>query len=157
MKNFLKLIVSILLCQTAGIVGSFFTAGSVDTWYEGIKKPFFTPPDAVFAPVWIVLYLLMGVSMFLVWLRSSGERHVRPALAVFMVQLVLNAIWSGAFFGLRSPLAGLIVIILLWIVIVLTIQAFKKISRIAALLLIPYILWVSYALVLNAAIFFLNC
>ena len=156
MKKISKFIISILLCQVAGIVGSFFTTQSIDNWYVGIKKPFFNPPDSVFAPVWITLYVLMGVSLFIVWSKGLETRRSKSALSLFMAQLLLNSLWSFAFFGCSSPLVGLIVIILLWAAILLTIVSFYKISRIAALLLVPYIAWVSFAVVLNGAIFMLN-
>ena len=156
MKNTLKLIASILLCQAAGIVGSFFTVQSVGTWYADINKPFFNPPNSVFGPVWTILYVLMGVSFFLVWRRWEENNYTKRALSVFLVQLLLNSMWSFAFFGFRSPLAGLIVIILLWMAILLTIISFFKISRVAAVILIPYIAWVSFAVILNGSIFLLN-
>ncbi|MBU0570696.1 MAG: tryptophan-rich sensory protein [Candidatus Omnitrophica bacterium] len=156
MKNGAKLIISIVLCQVAGIVGSLFTRQSVDTWYININKPFFNPPDSVFAPVWIILYLLMGVSLFIFWRKGQNTRQSKIAISAFMLQLILNVLWSFAFFGCRSPLAGLIVIVLLWVAILLTIVSFLKISRIASILLSPYLLWVSFAAVLNAAIFVLN-
>jgi translocator protein len=156
MKNVIKLFASILLCQAAGIVGSFFTIQSVNTWYAGIKKPFFNPPSVVFGPVWIILYLLMGISFFLIWRKGAGSNDAKNALSIFLVQLLLNSTWSFAFFGCRSPLAGLIVIIFLWAAILLTIGCFFKISRVAAVLLIPYILWVSFAVVLNGAIYIIN-
>lgn len=156
MRNALKLAASLFICQAAGIAGSFFTIRSVDTWYAGITKPSFNPPDSVFAPVWGVLYILMGFSLFLVWRKSPENPRVKGALWVFAAQLVLNSLWSFAFFGCESPLAGFIVIGLLWTAIVLTIGMFFRVSKIAAILLIPYILWVSFAAILNGAIFLLN-
>ncbi|MBN1455900.1 MAG: tryptophan-rich sensory protein [Methanomicrobia archaeon] len=155
-KALIKLIVSILVCQLAGLIGSFATSASVQTWYPTLNKPFFTPPSWVFAPVWITLYLLMGVAAYLVWRQGLDEPLVRRGLAIFGIQLILNTLWSIAFFGLRSPLAGLVVIVLLWLAILLTILTFSKISKPAAILLIPYILWVSLAALLNAAILVLN-
>lgn len=155
-NNVLKLALSVLLCQSAGMVGSFFTIRSVDTWYENIRKPFFTPPDSVFGPVWIILYLLMGISLFLIWRKGLESSFSKRAFSVFLFQLLLNSLWSFAFFGSRSPLAGMIVIILLWLAIIWTIILFFRISRPAAMLLFPYILWVSFAVVLNGAIFVLN-
>jgi len=152
-----KLIVSILVCQLAGVIGSIFTRPSVPTWYAGLLKPRFTPPDWVFGPVWISLYFLMGIAAFLVWRRGLHHQVVRRALAIFGVQLVLNALWSFLFFGLKSPLAGLIGITILGIAIILTVQSFLKVSRTAGLLLIPYFLWVSFATGLNLSIWWLNC
>ena len=116
----------------------------------------YTPPNWLFAPVWLTLYTLMGISLFLVWRLGVQDRPVQIALAIFGVQLLLNAFWSIAFFGLRSPLAGLIVILMLWITIAATIVKFLPLSKPAGLLLIPYILWVTIAAALNLAIVLLN-
>ena len=133
-----------------------FTTPSIPTWYASIEKPSFTPPNSVFGPVWITLFLLMGIALFLVWREGLSDRNVRNTFTLFIVQLVLNVLWSAAFFGLRSPLAGLVVIIVLWAAILLTIIRFFGISRAAGALLIPYIAWVSYAAVLNGALYILN-
>jgi benzodiazapine receptor len=151
-----RLVISIVLCQSAGVIGSIFTARSVSTWYPTLRRPFFNPPSWVFGPVWITLYLLMGISLFLVWRKGVGTAQVRVAIVAFAVQLILNAAWSGAFFGLRSPLAGLIVILLLWVAISVTMVLFRQISALASLILIPYIAWVSFAAILNASIYALN-
>lgn len=151
-----KLAISILVCQLAGFLGSFFTRPSIETWYATLKKPPFTPPNWLFAPVWITLYALMGVSLFLVWREGLNHKKVRAALGIFVLQLALNTVWSMVFFGLRSPFAGLIEIAVLWIAVVATILYFFRISRTAGLLLIPYILWVSFAVVLNFYISKLN-
>jgi benzodiazapine receptor len=151
-----ELIVSIVICQLAGLIGSGFTTASIPTWYVTLNKPFFTPPNWLFAPVWLTLYTLMGVAAFLVWRQGLKDRQVQRALTIFGVQLILNAFWSVAFFGLQSPITGLIVIIMLWIAIVLTILWFLSISKPAGLLLMPYILWVSLAAALNVAIVILN-
>lgn len=152
----LKLIASIVLCQMAGVIGAIFTTSAVPTWYATLKKPPFTPPGWVFSPVWITLYLLMGVSAFVVWSKGWGDGRVRMALGLFAVQLVLNALWSLMFFGLRSPLAGFVNIVALWIFILLTMLYFFKVSTAAGTLLVPYILWVSFAAVLNFSILVLN-
>jgi benzodiazapine receptor len=140
----------------AGVIGAIFTTPAVPTWYAALKKPAFTPPGWVFSPVWIALYLLMGVSAFMVWSKGWGEGRVRMALGLFVVQLVLNALWSLMFFGLRSPLAGFVNILALWIFILLTMLYFFKVSTTAGTLLVPYILWVSFAAVLNFSILVLN-
>ncbi|MBN1871822.1 MAG: tryptophan-rich sensory protein [Candidatus Omnitrophica bacterium] len=155
-KDLWKLIISLLICQAAGIIGSFFTAQSVTTWYLDMRKPFFTPPNYIFAPVWFLLYLLMGIAFFLVWRIKMDPSKLRAAFAIFITQLLLNSTWSIAFFGFKSPMAGLIVIVALWLAICYTIIIFRKISLTAAMLLIPYILWVSFAVFLNGAIFVLN-
>lgn len=151
-----RLIASLLLCQLAGVIGSFFTRPSVPTWYAGLIKPSFTPPNGVFAPVWITLFLMMGVSLFLVWRRGVSDPGVKKALALFLAQLVLNVSWSVAFFGLHSIPAGLVIIILLWAVIASTMVSFIRITRAAGILLAPYLFWVSFAAVLNLALYNLN-
>ncbi len=151
-----KLILSVIICEAAGILGSIFTAPSIPSWYSGLKKPAFSPPNWVFGPVWITLYAMMGVAAYLVWNEGIEKKEVRIALGLFAVQLVLNSLWSFLFFGLKNPLYGLIEIVVLWIVILLTILKFWGISKTAGWLLIPYILWVSFATLLNFAIFRLN-
>ena len=155
-NDFLKLLASFILCLTAGFIGSLFTRAAVPTWYATLSKPTFTPPSSVFGPVWTILYLLMGTALFLVWRTNGVLQQRRKALSAFILQLVLNTIWSMLFFGLRAPLAGLVGIICLWVAIWLTIHFFARISRMAAWLLIPYLLWVSFAVILNISIFILN-
>ena len=154
-KDILKLVISMVLCQLAGFLGSLFTIPAIPTWYKTLKKPFFTPPAWIFGPVWISLFILMGISLFVVWRRQDHPRF-KTALIFFFVQLILNILWSAAFFGLRSPLIGLIDIVLLWVAILLTIQHFLRISKMAGLLLMPYIVWVSFAVVLNFSLWILN-
>ncbi len=151
-----RLVASIIICQGAGLVGSIFTTPAIPTWYAALRKPSFSPPNWLFAPVWITLFALMGVSAFLVWRKGLGDPQVRIVLAIFVIQLILNTTWSVVFFGLRSPLGGLIVIAVLWVAILLTILNFFKISTTAGIVLIPYILWVSFAAVLNLFIWRLN-
>ena len=153
--DILKLITSILFCQLAGFLGSLFTTPAIPTWYATLRKPFFTPPNWIFSPVWISLFILMGISLFLVW-RKQDQPQFKTAMIFFFVQLILNILWSGAFFGLRLPLLGLIDIVLLWIAVLLTMQNFFKVSKIAGLLLTPYLLWVSFAVLLNFALWVLN-
>ncbi len=154
-KDILKLVISIFLCQLAGFLGSLFTAPAIPTWYKTLDKPFFSPPNWIFSPVWISLFILMGISLFMVW-RKQEQPRFKVALIFFFVQLIFNILWSAAFFGLRSPLFGLIDIVLLWVAILLTIQNFLRISKMAGLLLLPYILWVSFAMVLNFSLWILN-
>jgi len=149
------LIVSMGTCLLVGGSGSLVTATSVREWYPHIQKPSWTPPDAAFGPVWSVLYLLMGVSAWLIWRNSEGSTR-RRTLLIFVTQLVLNGIWSFLFFGLRSPGWAALEIVLLWCFIVATMVAFARISRLAAGLLLPYLVWVSYAAALNFAIWNLN-
>lgn len=150
-----KLAVSLILCQLAGVLGSLFTTPAIPTWYQTLNKPSFTPPNWIFSPVWISLFILMGISLFLVW-RKQGQPSVRAALFFFSIQLILNVLWSIAFFGLRSPLLGLIDILLLWMAILLTVLTFFKVSKWAGLFLLPYLLWVSFAAVLNFSLWTLN-
>jgi len=147
---------SIVACLAAGAIGSIFTRSAISTWYATLEKPPFTPPNWLFAPVWTLLYILMGIAAFLVWRKGLENRGVRIALIVFLIQLVLNALWSVVFFGLESPLYGLIVISVLWIAILVTIIKFFRISRVASVLMWPYLLWVTFAAVLNSSIWLLN-
>jgi tryptophan-rich sensory protein len=156
MSNIIKFIISIVICQLAGFIGSFATRTSVAVWFRTLEKPSFNPPPQVFAPVWITLYVLMGIAFFLIWKKSAGNSDVKYAMTIFIVQLVFNTSWSLVFFGLHSISGGMIVIIILWFLILTTIFSFYKISHPAAYLLIPYILWVSFASVLNFAIWKLN-
>jgi benzodiazapine receptor len=155
-RDIVRLIVSIVACQGAGLIGSLFTTTAIPTWYAGLQKPSFTPPNWAFAPAWITLYILMAVAAFLIWRKGLEQKGVRPALIIFLIQLVLNTLWSIVFFGLESPLYGIVVIIALWIAILLTMIKFFKLSTIAGALLTPYIAWVSFAAVLNVAIWTLN-
>jgi benzodiazapine receptor len=152
----IKLIISIVICNSVGIIGSFSTASAIPTWYNSLEKPTFNPPNWVFGPVWTTLYTLMGISAYLVYRQGIHNSQVKTALIIFGIQLFLNAIWSPIFFGLRALFAGFVVIVILWIAILLTIFAFYKISTIAAVLLIPYLLWVSFATILNYSLWVLN-
>ncbi len=152
--DIVKFLIILIICLAAGLFGSLLTVPEITTWYAALEKPFFTPPDWLFAPIWTSLYVLMSISATLVW--RSGHTETRKALGIFGVQLILNALWSWAFFGLRSPFAGLIEIVFLWIAIIITIKAFFRISRTAGYLLIPYILWVTLALIINFFIWRLN-
>ena len=155
-RDIAKLCISVLACQCAGFIGSIFTTPSIPTWYATLQKPLFTPPSWLFAPAWITLYLLMGISAFIIWRRGVDNRRVREALIVFLIQLILNSLWSIVFFGLKSPLYGVVVIVALWMAILFTIFRFFKLSSTAGGLLLPYILWVSFAAVLNISIWVLN-
>jgi benzodiazapine receptor len=151
-----KLVFCIVICEVAGGIGSYFTRTAISSWYATLKKPLLTPPDWIFAPVWITLYVLMGIAVFLVWQQPFARNQKQNALIFFSVQLILNALWSYLFFGLRSPLAGLAGIMALAILIVLTIRSFLRISFPAGILLVPYLLWVGYATGLNVSIYILN-
>jgi tryptophan-rich sensory protein len=151
-----RLVLCIALCQAAGLIGSLFTIPAIPVWYAGLQKPFFSPPNWIFSPVWTGLYTLMGISLFLIWNKRTQESKTKRALFFFLIQLGLNALWPVFFFGLRTPLAGLIGMAFLWAAIGLTMGRFFKISLWAGYLLIPYLLWVSFALVLNFSLWFLN-
>ncbi len=155
MKIFLKLIGSLFLCFLPGIVGGFFTADNLYIWYDMLVKPSFNPPDWVFSPVWTMLYTLMGISLFLV-LNSEKSGDRAQGIVFFTIQLVLNGLWSIVFFGMHQILGAFIVIILLLIFIILSIVKFYRISKPAAYLLVPYLLWVSFAAVLNFSLYQLN-
>ena len=155
-RDILKLVISIVACQCAGLIGSIFTTPAIPTWYAALDKPPFTPPNWLFAPAWGTLYLLMGIAAFLIWRKGLDKEGVKPALVIFLVQLILNALWSVIFFGFKSPIAGAIAIIVLWVAILFTILRFFRLSVAAGSLLIPYILWVSFAAALNISIWMLN-
>jgi len=154
--NWLKLISAIVICQGAGLIGSIFTSQSVSTWYLTLQKPSFNPPGWVFGPVWTLLFLLMGIALYLVWNAKTTGKTKNMAYLFFGIQYVLNIAWSYFFFYLQNPLAGFIEILILWLFILLTIIYFYKISKPAAYLLIPYLLWVSFAAFLNYNLMILN-
>ena len=155
-RDAVRLVTSIVVCEGAGLIGSIFTASAIPIWYASLVKPYFTPPNWLFAPAWLTLYLLMAISAFIVWRTGLDKRQVRVALGIFVLQLVLNVLWSLAFFGLHSLLFGVIVILALWLAILLTIVRFFPISRAAGALLLPYIGWVTFAAILNISIRLLN-
>ncbi len=152
----LKLFASIILCQAAGIIGSFFTRASLENWYRTLVRPSFAPPNQVFAPVWITIFVMMGISLYLAARPEASLSENKKAFAIFSAQLFFNVMWSAAFFGMKSTLAGLVVITVLWFLILWNIFAFYKISPAAGILLIPYILWVSFAALLNFEYWRLN-
>jgi translocator protein len=156
MKDLPKLAISIIGCELVGILGTPFTISAIPTWYATLNKPIFAPPNWIFGPVWTLLYFLMGVSFYLIWKQGWKTKQTKEARLYFLGQLGLNFIWSPIFFGLRSPLLGLLVIIAMWVLIALTMKKFYPLSKLAFYLLIPYLLWVSFATVLNAAIVILN-
>ena len=178
-KKIIKFTVSVLICELAGIVGSFFTTPAIAGWYVTLQKPAFNPPNWLFAPVWTILFLLMGISLYLVWSKNwnislsnsqpqkkawnpvseklwSGSWREENAIAVFSLQLVLNILWSIIFFGLKMPAVAFIEILMLWFAIIYTIINFYRISKAAAYLLLPYLFWVSFASILNLSVALLN-
>jgi len=150
-----KLLVSLAVPLMAGFGSTVFTINSIPTWYASLNKPWFSPPNVVFAPVWTTLYVLMGLALFLIW-RSQRSRTRDMGIALFAAQLAVNVIWTFAFFGLQNTLYGLLSIIPLWILIAATIYQFYKVEKWASYLLVPYIAWVSIATALNAAVYLLN-
>jgi len=152
----IKLVACVLVCLGVSYLGSLMTTPSISTWYASLQKPPFNPPNWIFAPVWLSLFVLMGLSAFLVWDRGLARKDVRVGLGLFVAQLALNLAWSGLFFALHSPPWAFVDIIALWVLILLTIIWFFKTSKIAGILMIPYILWVSFASVLNLAVVILN-
>jgi len=151
-----RLIVSIAICQLAGMIGGIFTYSSIPTWYAVLRKPIFIPPNWVFGPAWITLYFLMGIALYLVWEKGTENEAVRAGLLVFGIQLILNMLWSIIFFGLRAPLYAFVEIVVLWGAILATILKFNRVSRAAAWLLTPYVLWVTFAAALNFSIYWIN-
>jgi tryptophan-rich sensory protein len=151
-----KIFIGVVICLGIGFIGSIATQTSVDTWYTALNKPSFNPPSWLFAPVWTLLYILMGVAAGVVWSRGFHHIWVKTALYHFGFQLVLNASWSIAFFGYQSPLAAMFIIVALIILVLLTFKWFKVVNKVSAYLLLPYIVWILYAAALNFEIWRLN-
>ena len=157
MSKFTKILIMVVTCVAIGYLSGEVTRESVNTWYPTLNKPVFNPPNWLFAPVWTALYIFMGIAAGLVWDKIDTQKEtVKKGLTFFAIQLGLNALWSYLFFGLQNPLLALIEIVLLWLMIYETFIQFNKVNKIAGYLFIPYILWVSFALILNAAIWWLN-
>lgn len=149
-KSWPKLILSIILAQSAGLIGSLFTISAISTWYVYLNKPAFSPPNWVFGPVWTFLYTLIGISMYLIWINKKGS------LKLFFLHLFLNAIWSPIFFGLKNLGLAFFVIILMDISLIVIIKNFYKLNKIASFILIPYLVWISFASLLNYSVWKLN-
>lgn len=157
MKNWLKLIISLVLVSAVSYLGSLATINSIPTWYATLSKPSFQPPNWIFGPVWTILYLMIAVSLFLVWKNNKAKPTLKKkAYTIFSVQLFLNMLWSMIFFGAHEILSALVIVVLLWLAIIMNILAFYKISKSAGWLLVPYLLWVSFASILNFAVWMLN-
>ena len=157
MNKYLKIIFFVALCLAVGFLASLVTLDSVLTWFPTQNKPFFNPPSWVFAPVWTLLYIAMGIAAGLVWNAQQLQPIlVKKALIFFVIQLILNAAWSYIFFGLHNPLLAFIEIIMLWLFIFETYKQFKIINVTAGYLFLPYIAWVSFATILNGSIWWLN-
>lgn len=149
-----SLFACIVLCLLAGAIGSYFTTPSIGNWYTNLNKPFFNPPSWVFAPVWTILYIVMGLALYLIWTHQHKQRT--RALAIFVFQLALNVLWSVFFFGLKSPWLAFGEILVLWLAIYFTIRKFAHIYKPAGRLLLPYLAWVTFATLLNLAVALLN-
>jgi tryptophan-rich sensory protein len=157
MNKTVKIAIALIVCLLVGYSASVVTRPSVETWYPTIVKPIFNPPNWIFMPMWTLLYILMAVAAGLVWDKIKEQNEVvKKALAFFLIQLTLNAIWSYLFFGLKNPMLALIEIALLWLMIYETYLKFIKINKTAGYLLIPYLAWVAFAAILNASIWWLN-
>jgi benzodiazapine receptor len=149
------LIAAITICFSAAAVGGLATSSGLASWYQGLERPSWNPPNWIFGPVWTILYLMMASAAWLVW-RESRQQKTGAALTIFMAQLVLNVLWSVIFFGLQQPGLAFVEIIVLWVSIAATLFCFAPISRLAAGLMVPYLLWVAFAAVLNFKIWSLN-
>ncbi|RYZ29900.1 MAG: tryptophan-rich sensory protein [Chitinophagaceae bacterium] len=156
MKNWMKLVISIALPVAIGGVAGLFTRPEIDKWYQTIEKPDWQPPSWVFGPVWTVLYILMGIAFYLVWSSKSPVQKKRPAVILWVIQLIFNFFWSFIFFRQHQLDWALGEIIVLWLFILLTIFAFARINKLSAWLLVPYISWVSFASILTYTIYQLN-
>ena len=178
-NNFLKLLTSIIVCELAGFIGSVFTMPEINTWYKSLNKPSFNPPDWIFGPVWTILFVLMGISLYLIWTKKwqpknkigkkktkawnslsqkflSGSWQKANIILIFITQLILNILWSVIFFGMHSPGIAFFELLMLWFAIIFMIINFYRVSKTASLLLFPYILWVSFAARLNLFIWIIN-
>jgi tryptophan-rich sensory protein len=175
----IKFFISIIICELAGVIGSLFTTSQINDWYKGLNKPFFNPPSWIFGPAWTILFVLMGISLYLVWLKKwepknkivsqkakawnslsqkffTGTWQKANIILIFATQLILNVLWTIIFFGMHSPAAAFFELLMLWFAIVFTIVNFYRVSKTAALLLLPYILWVSFAAILNYFLWQMN-
>lgn len=155
-KKIIYIGIAVLICLLVGFLSSFATQSSVNDWYVALNKPSFNPPNWIFAPVWTLLYILMGISAGIVWARGFAHKSVKTALYYFGFQLLFNALWSVVFFGLKNPFWALLIILVLLLLIGLTIKGFMAVSKTASILLIPYLLWVCFATALNYKIWELN-
>jgi tryptophan-rich sensory protein len=157
MNKISRILVVVVTCLVVGYFSGMVTRSAITTWYPTLIKPSFNPPNWVFAPVWSMLYVMMGVAAGLVWNRIDYDKEiVKKALVLFAIQLALNALWSYLFFGLKNSMLAGVEIVILWLMIYETYLKFSKINKISGYLMIPYLLWVSFAMVLNASIWWLN-
>ena len=157
MKTYIRIILCVIICLAVGYLSSIVTQSSIKTWYPTITKPSFNPPNWVFAPVWTLLYIMMGIAAGMVWNKlDTNKELVKKALSFFIIQLLLNALWSYLFFGLKNILLASIEIVLLWLIIYETYHIFKQVDKRASYLLIPYLAWVGFATILTGNIYWLN-
>lgn len=156
LRSVAALIVCVALPLVVGALGALGTLDGVQTWYPTLRRPSFAPPSWLFGPVWTTLYVMMGVASWLVWREGAARPEVRSALALYGIQLAFNLAWSWLFFGLRQPTAALVDIVVLLALIAVTAQRFAAVSRIAAMLMLPYLAWVAFATALNAGFWWLN-
>ena len=157
MNKITRILSIVVTCLGVGYFSGIITSSAITTWYPTLIKPSFNPPNWIFAPVWSILYIMMGVAAGLVWDRIDFEKEtVKKALLFFAIQLALNILWSYLFFGLKNPMLAGLEIIILWLMIYETYLQFAKINEISGYLFIPYLLWVSFATVLNGSIWWLN-
>lgn len=155
-KRIIRFVVSIIITEGAGGIGSIFTFQAIPTWYASLTKTAITPPNWLFGPMWITLYFLMGVSLFLIQDRRKESEHIMLAALLFTIQLLLNILWSLLFFGFHSLIFGAVEIVFLWFFILATIIEFYQIDRRSSYLLFPYLAWVTVATMLNVTILFAN-
>lgn len=157
MNKYVKITIFVIICLAVGYLSSMVTKSSVETWYPTQQKPSFNPPNWAFPVAWTILFIFMGIAAGIVWDKIETQREeVKKALLFFFIQLALNALWSILFFGLKNPMLALIEIFLLWLMIYETYMKFNKIDKIAGYLFVPYLLWVTFAIILNANIWWLN-
>lgn len=150
----MKLVFSLFLPQLAGAIGALFTVKAIPTWYATLNKPFFSPPNYLFGPVWLILYLMMGIALYLNWIKKTKQAKFNVRL--FFIHLFFNAIWTPIFFGAKNLFLALIIILIIWALIVMMIFKFWKVNKVSSLLLIPYLVWVSFASLLNYFVWKLN-
>lgn len=178
-NNLVKLFTSIIICELAGVVGAIFTTPEINGWYKGLNKPFFNPPSWIFGPAWTTIFILLGISLYLVWIKKwipqnkvnfrgkklrnklsqkllSGSWQKANIIIIFWIQIFLNILWSVIFFGFHSPGVAFFELLMLWFAIIFLIINFYRVSKTAGWLLLPYILWVSFAGILNLFIWILN-
>jgi len=152
----ISIFLSILIAESAGLIGSIFTSSAIPNWYAALNKPSFNPPGWLFGPVWVVLYALMGIASYLVWQKWDSSPIAKAAVILYIIHLAFNSLWSILFFGLKNPGLAFVEILVLWGMILALIIIFYSVDRRAAYLMIPYILWVSFAAILNLSIWRLN-